>query len=306
MKIINNPHNLGIRKAKGVGLKAATGEYVTFIDGDDYFSKNALEALCAPMRDKKVDLVIGDFVKFLPGTSYYHCGRNLNKEHFVNGEFRVSKEQWMENYLINFFGINLYFATYWGKLYKRSVLENLDIHFVSGDFNEDQHFCLAVHQRVDTVVFIRDIVYYWRWGGITSGKKNNLYFGTMPIYGNADYYMYRLELIDKYKYYKAIRPLAVEARNFLPSFLSEVTAFPVTDSRAEPIKEEIKRILEHPAYIHVKSLVDANPTEYPHPVFVAIARGDVDAIYSYCYEYYKSHRMKRFWRKVLHKVVYFS
>lgn len=306
VKIINNPHNLGIRKAKEVGMHAATGEYVTFIDGDDYFSKNALELLIAPMCDEEVDMVVGDSVKFLPGTGYRHYVRNnIKEECFVDGRCKISGSQWHEDFFINFFGVNIYNSAYWGKLYRRSVLENLDVHFVSGDISEDQHFSLAVHQKVNTVVFIRDIVYHWRWGGFTSGKKNDLYNGTRFIYANADYYIYRLELIDKYMYYKAIRPLAVEARNVLTVAISELTAFPVTDSRVEPIKKEIERILKHPAYVHVKGLVDANPGNYTHPVFVAIARMDIDAIYKYCYEYYKSHRMKRFLRKVLHGVLYF-
>ncbi|MCF0178476.1 MAG: glycosyltransferase family 2 protein, partial [Bacteroidales bacterium] len=48
VRIINNPQNMGISRSKEIGIKAARGKYLTFIDGDDWLDHDALRRMAEP------------------------------------------------------------------------------------------------------------------------------------------------------------------------------------------------------------------------------------------------------------------
>ena len=56
IKIIRKP-NGGLSSARNVGLDFATGEYVLFIDGDDYLANGAISAMMSIIETKEVDFV---------------------------------------------------------------------------------------------------------------------------------------------------------------------------------------------------------------------------------------------------------
>lgn len=56
--LVNQP-NGGVSSARNHGLEVATGEYVCFLDADDIYSKNSLEAFYNRAKEKNADVVIG-------------------------------------------------------------------------------------------------------------------------------------------------------------------------------------------------------------------------------------------------------
>ena len=55
--LINNDQNIGVSRSRNLGIQKAEGEYITFIDCDDYYEPNALEIMYYLMIEKKVDAV---------------------------------------------------------------------------------------------------------------------------------------------------------------------------------------------------------------------------------------------------------
>lgn len=63
--------NQGVTAARNDGLAIATGEYILFLDGDDYLELNALEKMYKRAKEVKADWVVGDFIiENTNGTSY--------------------------------------------------------------------------------------------------------------------------------------------------------------------------------------------------------------------------------------------
>lgn len=54
--------NGGLVSARKAGLKEASGEYIFYVDGDDYVTSDALEVLCTCATEKKADIVIADYI----------------------------------------------------------------------------------------------------------------------------------------------------------------------------------------------------------------------------------------------------
>ena len=56
IKIINKK-NGGLSSARNEGLRHVTGDYIWFVDGDDYIEKNALEILYNTLKDEMFDII---------------------------------------------------------------------------------------------------------------------------------------------------------------------------------------------------------------------------------------------------------
>ena len=69
--MINNTTNLGGGGSRNVGLDAAIGEYVIFLDDDDYADNMMLERMYAQASDTQADVVICRSQSFDPSLQVY-------------------------------------------------------------------------------------------------------------------------------------------------------------------------------------------------------------------------------------------
>ena len=102
--------NGGLSSARNAGLDVATGEYVFFVDSDDYISENAIERLYEALIKEKADIAICDWVAV-----------------DENGNKVVKKISPLKNECLNRDGLfkkitepnYYYYVVSWNKLYKR-------------------------------------------------------------------------------------------------------------------------------------------------------------------------------------------
>ena len=64
-KVIEQPRNMGVAKARNRGLSFVAGEYVMLADSDDYLTKNALELELNLIQKSNVDIVYGGYSRCL-------------------------------------------------------------------------------------------------------------------------------------------------------------------------------------------------------------------------------------------------
>ena len=60
IKIVNNPQNMGLFRARVEGMKAASGAYLAFVDADDYVSCDWFRLLIKKLNEKDADMVLYD------------------------------------------------------------------------------------------------------------------------------------------------------------------------------------------------------------------------------------------------------
>ena len=112
IKVIHQ-ENQGLSAARNSGIKIAKGNYLTFIDSDDWISNTMFEDLINLIKEKNADISICNFI-VTDGNAIYK--KNTKAE-----EKLYSKDEFMKIILRVNSNRCIHYA--WGKLYKKYVIE---------------------------------------------------------------------------------------------------------------------------------------------------------------------------------------
>ena len=181
IKIINQ-ENRGQGVARNIALENITGDYIGFVDPDDYISPNMYKTLYETAIKHNCDIVEESFYIKNEIRNYLKKRKNklnLPKNKIFN--YKVKK-----NYV---FSPNL---AIWNKLYKTSFIKENDIKFFETKKGEDVIFTIKSRVLASKIVYIDNADYYYRI------KKDNVpksYKNTSPI----DELNRQIKFLDKIK-----------------------------------------------------------------------------------------------------------
>jgi len=130
--------NGGQSTARNLGLKIATGDYILFIDGDDWIENSMIEEMMEPFARGDYDVVICDYYRDYENESIY----------------TKSIERYSDNKKINYI---LSAVSVWNKIFKREVLEGH--YFIEGINYEDLAFVPFVNSKVSNYYYIEKPFY---------------------------------------------------------------------------------------------------------------------------------------------------
>lgn len=296
IRLINNPQNMGIAKSKQIGIAKAKGKYITFIDGDDWLANQALEKMLEPAIKFDLDFVIMNNYKIIPILNK----RILMKSNVEQFDKPIYKPELFDKYYLNFFGVNIFSTnSYWGKLYKRELF-NKPFDWPQKDTYEDNILNFRIFPYINSMIFIDYYGYYYRWGGITSGKKNNIYSYNKIINTINDFYIERKQAIHHYNYQKASYWLLCELKNVLKTSIAQIAKHKMTSTKAATHIAQISQILTHEAYSDMHLIFDFNPKTRNDSFINAIVDKNATEIYRLCYLAYKNNRIQNTLKRILH------
>ncbi|WP_024867330.1 glycosyltransferase [Butyrivibrio sp. FCS014] len=161
IKVIHRS-NGGLSAARNSGLSVASGEYIAFVDSDDYIDSNMVESmfLCAQKNNATV----------------VTCGRMrvsgdcFEPQKVVEGEKVVASEEAIRQIFIG----GYISEAVWDKLFKREAIINK--RFPEGEINEDIELVIAILGDAEKIVYLGEALYFYceNEGSITrSGYKHN-------------------------------------------------------------------------------------------------------------------------------------
>lgn len=163
--------NEGLSEARNSGMKIITGEYIFFLDSDDFIDDETIHILYKRAIESSADIVIGNYKQ----VSQYNTIRLCNpfkKKNLTKSDFEKSSEKF--NY---FFGKS-YGINAWNRLYKTNYLKSLNIAFEKNDviFAEDLLFNLKIFIHQPKIELVNEYTYYYfqNEGSITSTYKKDL------------------------------------------------------------------------------------------------------------------------------------
>lgn len=138
--------NKGVSAARNAGLERATGEYISFIDPDDYVSEIFLEKLVNAM-ETGADIACCNWISFTENETKPHEVRNVPE--------RMSRDEW----LCHIFDSPITIAgSNWNKLFRRSMIRSLYDETLS--LCEDNLFLLQYSLHICKAVYINEALYH--------------------------------------------------------------------------------------------------------------------------------------------------
>lgn len=159
IKVISQ-NNMGLSDARNVGLFNSTGDYIMFVDSDDWIDLNT----CEKALEENVDVVFWPYCREYRKKSLktQYCGSKRvewNSKTIVNLHRRMVG---LTNEELRYPSQTDSLITAWGKLFKRCVLK--DQFFVDTKYigTEDALFNISVFFQVKSAVYIPDIYYHYR------------------------------------------------------------------------------------------------------------------------------------------------
>lgn len=157
--ILINKENGGLSDARNVGIKNASGNYLLFLDGDDFWpERNFLWELNEIINDNNPDLIVFPL-------SHYYNSNNIKCNYFdmnYNNTLNFSRDF---QFLVNH---GIYTPSACNKCIKRNLLDNYELYFPIGRLSEDIQWCGRLLEYVSDYYVYNKVCYMYRQNRVGS------------------------------------------------------------------------------------------------------------------------------------------
>lgn len=264
--VVVDKKNEGVERARFDGLRAAQGEYVTFVDGDDWIDRDALQVMVAAMAEHAADYVEIGGRRILDG----HGWLRQPIPSPVKG--LVGQPDLFDKYFISFFGMNILSVTQWGKLYRREAIDRAQLKPFGLAMGEDLVFNMRLFPHLRSIYISDYVGYNYRFGGMTTRYNPRLFPDLKRLY------LLKKQLVQTYHYDRAHDYILYEIVNVLKSDIRQRLLFRYQS------REETEQYLAHeladPMWQDVRTI--SNKPYLQSPVAQAVVGGDAETFLAVC------------------------
>lgn len=153
--VVVSQENLGPSAARNRGIQIATGEYIGFVDGDDWVDLDFFEKLYGSAKKYDADIACASVLR------KFKSGRKRQKVLIEKEELIVSPGK-------KFKATGApHFSYVWNKIYRRTALRRRKIEFKVGVFFEDIDFTIRALYYLQRLVTVPGVSYYY-WVNVHS------------------------------------------------------------------------------------------------------------------------------------------
>lgn len=157
IRLVHNPlGGGGVGSARNTALPLITGDYVLFVDNDDWLEPNHIEFLYHSLTETGSDIAIANFTEFIEERQAFHF--HLQAEDYYQKIY--TPEEWFAKEYDTQYCLSQCFTVPWCKLYKTSLFEN--IIYPWEEKVEDDYTTWKIYLLAERIVFSNISLYYHR------------------------------------------------------------------------------------------------------------------------------------------------
>ena len=171
--------NGGQATARNLGIKEAQGEYIAFVDSDDFIEPTMFEKLYTKAKDNNLDIAMCKIATYDNQTEEIKD----NVWYYMLGVFRDFEKDIFNHKDTKEFTCHIAVTPY-NKIYKTTLLKENNILFPEGLIFEDEKFFYDTYLRAKRVSIVDEFLYYYRInrkGSTVDTIKDNDFSDIVPI-----------------------------------------------------------------------------------------------------------------------------
>lgn len=147
-RFVCDEYNKGLSGSRNTGISVATGDYIFFLDSDDYISVDCINTLVAPLQRKDYDMVVGNLKEFGGKRLAYY---NPQEREIIGRDDILSEVCSQTLYIMA-----------WNKLISMNVINNDNLQFIENILHEDVPWAFELGINMNSIYVIDHETYYYR------------------------------------------------------------------------------------------------------------------------------------------------
>lgn len=293
IKIIDKEVNEGGALARKSGLIAAKGSYICHVDADDWLAKKALKKMYDIAIKHDVDIVVGNAYKVLDRFG-------LIKQKIYGGPIHqadklITQKEFRKDFYKGFFGIYVFSVVMWGRIYKKSFLDTLEVKFIDANsyLVEDLIYNIQVFPEAKSTYFMSEFVYFYRFGGFTNKLNKMFMFSFLKMYD------IKKNMISKYRFNMVSPFIKYELKNCLMTYIEMLIRF--KPYSYEMILVEIEKLISTSQFLEV--IEECKKGSGNEDFVTALVNKNVTSMYEIIDEIHKKKRFLHFVKKMVSAIL---
>lgn len=176
--LIRAPENGGPAKARNMGITAAKGDFLMFLDADDWLNHDTVATLLSAQKAGRADVVVSAFNKIQDPphhtirVSHFQDDHSLTRKEVCGYALRYMREP----------GKFMMFSYCWGRLFSASIIKENNLVFFPGlRICEDVLFNFELMRHARKVTYVNNSTYNYRFGSPESAGMAFILKGDEPL-----------------------------------------------------------------------------------------------------------------------------
>lgn len=144
--------NTGVSDTRNTAITVAKGEFLQFLDSDDWITPDATRLLVSTAKEQQCDMVISDFYRVI--------GERVSPKGDIQENILLTREEFATHMMEN--PADFYYGVLWNKLYRKSIIDKYQLSMDSEiSWCEDFMFNMEYIRHANSVYVLHVPLYYY-------------------------------------------------------------------------------------------------------------------------------------------------